>query len=76
MAGIYHTMPFIRFFSKTVWLMRIRKRREAGSHISDMNESTAYPQFTLIGTPAKSTAKRFVPSSMIVLDLFSHEKPS
>jgi len=35
-----------------------------------MNESTAFPRFISIGTPAKSMAKMSVLSSMIVRDLF------
>jgi hypothetical protein len=63
-------MPFTKFLSKMVWPQRTRKRKCAGNHISDMNESTAFPQFISIGTLAKLMAKRSVLSSMIVRDLF------
>ena len=63
-------MPSIISFSKTVWLMRTRIRIDAGNHISDTNASTAFPLFTLIGTLAKSMAKRSVLSSMMVRDFF------
>jgi hypothetical protein len=39
-ASIYLTTPSIRFFFKMVWPKRTRKRKDAGSPISDMNENT------------------------------------
>jgi len=47
-----------------------KKRRNAGSPGSDMNENTASRQFILIGTRAGSMAKRSVLSSTIVRGLF------
>ena len=54
--------------------MRINKRRNAGSPGSDMKESTALLQFTLIGTPVDSMAKRFAWFSTIAPDSFSLEE--
>ena len=70
MAGVYLIILFIRFFSNMAWLQRTRKRKCEGNHISDMKESTAFPRFILIGTPAKSMAKKSALSSMIARDLF------
>lgn len=60
----------MKSFLKMAWLMRTRKRRNAGSPGSDTNESTASLQFILISTRAESMARRFVWSSMTARDLF------
>ena len=59
MADIFRIILSIKFFLREAWPMRINKRRNAGSPGSDMKESTALLQFTLIGTPVDSMAKRF-----------------